>query len=139
MPSHILKTAAKHLIWPFILMSLFILWRGHNEPGGGFIGGLVAASAFILYTVGHDVTAAKRLLRVDTRMLIGAGLALALTSVASPLLARKPLMTAWWFDLWIPGVGEQSFGSPLLFDTGVYLVVVGVLLTLVFAMAEDSP
>ena len=63
MQSHILKIAARQLLWPFLIISLIILWRGHNQPGGGFIGGLVAASAFILYNVAYGLEEAKSKLR----------------------------------------------------------------------------
>ncbi len=138
MQSHILKIAAKHLLWPFLIISLIILWRGHNQPGGGFIGGLVAASAFILYNVAYGLEEARGKLRIDTRTLITIGLSVALFSVMLSLALGKPLMTGLWIDLHLPLLGEQHFGTPLLFDAGVYLVVVGVILTIVFTLSEES-
>lgn len=138
MRSHILQIAAKQLLLPFLVISIVILWRGHNLPGGGFIGGLLAAAAFILYNVAHGVDAAKRKLRIDTRALIAVGLAVALSSaLLSPLLG-KPLMTGLWAKVNLPLLGYQHFGTPLLFDTGVYLVVIGVVLTVVFTLSEED-
>lgn len=137
MQSHILKIAARHLLWPFLIISFIILWRGHNQPGGGFIGGLVAAAAFILYNVALGVDETKRKLRIDTRVLIGIGLTVALTSTMLSLFSHQPLMTGLWLDAHLPLLGEQHFGTPLLFDTGVYFVVIGVVLTIVLNLSEE--
>ncbi|MBN1478760.1 Na+/H+ antiporter subunit B [candidate division KSB1 bacterium] len=138
MQSHILKIAARHLLLPFTIMSIIILWRGHNQPGGGFIGGLVAASAFILYNVAYGVQDAKKILRLDPRTLIGIGLAIALFSALLSVFLRMPFMTGMWVDVFLPLLGHQHFGTPLLFDTGVYLTVLGVILTVVFTLSEES-
>ena len=138
MPSHILKIAARQLLLPLFILSIFILWRGHNQPGGGFIGGLVAASAFILYDVAFGVVEAKRVLRFKTKTLIAAGLTIALMSVMLSLVFSKPLMTGLWAKIYVPLLGVQHIGTPLLFDTGVFLVVVGVVLTIVFTLSEES-
>jgi multicomponent Na+:H+ antiporter subunit B len=138
MQSHLLKIAAKQLLLPFIIISIVILWRGHNLPGGGFIGGLVAAAALIFYNVAHGVEPAKRLIRIDSRVLIGIGLALAMFSALLATFFQKPFMTSLWVDIDLPLLGHQHFGSPLIFDTGVYLVVIGVILTIVFALSEEE-
>ncbi len=138
MQSHILQIAAKQLLLPFLIISVVILWRGHNLPGGGFIGGLMAAAAFILYNVALGVQAAKQKLRIDSRALIGIGLAVAMFSTLLSTFLHKPLMTGLWVKVDLPLVGEQHFGTPLLFDTGVYLVVIGVMLTIVFTLSEED-
>jgi len=138
MQSHILKTAARHLFLPFLILSVIILWRGHNMPGGGFIGGLVAAAAFILYNVANGVEDAKKILRMDTRLLVGIGLALAMSSALISLFLHLPLMTGLWAEVHLPLLGHQHFGTPQLFDAGVYLAVLGVILTIVFTLSEES-
>lgn len=138
MQSYILKIAARHLLLPFFILSIIILWRGHNQPGGGFIGGLVAASAFILYNVAYGVQDAKKILRLDPKILIGIGLAVALLSALLSVFQRMPFMTGLWVDVHLPLLGHQHFGTPLLFDTGVYLTVLGVILTVVFTLSEES-
>ena len=67
MNSLLLRTAARFLVTLLLLFSIFLLLRGHNEPGGGFVGGLVAAGAFALYGLASNVVEARRALRVDTR------------------------------------------------------------------------
>ena len=138
MESHILKTAARHLVLPFMIVSLSVLWRGHNLPGGGFVGGLIAAAAFILYNVAFGVQEAKKLLRIETKARTALGLLIAMSSAMLSLLFHKPLMTGLWVDVALPLVGHQHFGTPQLFDAGVYLGVFGVVLTLVVALSEES-
>ena len=135
MRSLLLETASRVLLPLILVFSVFLLVRGHNEPGGGFVGGLAAASAFALVAVATGVEAARRMLRVDPRTLMALGLGLALASAATPLLLGRPFLTGLWPAFVLPVVGK--LGSPLLFDTGVYLVVVGVVLTVLWALMED--
>jgi multicomponent Na+:H+ antiporter subunit B len=137
MTSLILSTAARYLLPLLLLFSLFILVRGHNEPGGGFIGGLIAAAAFSLNAIAFDARSTRRTLRVDPRMLISVGLSVALVSGIISLLYREPFMTGTWFSIFIPGLEQLDFGTPLLFDCGVYLLVVGVALTMILTLAEE--
>lgn len=134
-PSLILSTAARYLFPLLLLFSVFLLLRGHNEPGGGFVGGLVAAAAFSLYAIAEGVATARRLLAVDSRALIGLGLLVAASSGIVSLAMGQPFMTGVWGNTPVPLLGKV--GTPLLFDLGVYLVVVGVTLTIVFTLAEE--
>jgi multicomponent Na+:H+ antiporter subunit B len=137
MSSLILRTATRFLITLMLLFSIFLLLRGHNEPGGGFVGGLVAAGALTLYALAYDEAAARAALRLDTRTLIGLGLALALAAAVLPLLFGRPLLTGLWGYVPLLGGGELDLGTPLLFDLGVYLAVLGVTLTIVLPLAEE--
>jgi multicomponent Na+:H+ antiporter subunit B len=137
MNSLILSTATRFLLPLLLLFSVFVLWRGHNEPGGGFVGGLVAAAGFALHAIAHDVTATRRLLVVDPRGLIGGGLIAAVTSGAVALATGKPFMTGAWLYLDLGFGSRLELGTPLLFDAGVYLVVLGVTLTMLFSIAEE--
>ena len=134
MTSLILSTATRYMLPLLLLFSLFLLLRGHNEPGGGFVGGLVAAAAFALYAIAYDVATARRTLGIDSRTLIGLGLLVALTSGVIGLVAGQPFMTGLWSEYAVPLLGKV--GTPLLFDIGVYLVVIGVTLTIIFGLAE---
>ena len=137
MTSLILSTAARYLLPLLLLFSLFILIRGHNEPGGGFIGGLVAAAAFALNAVAFDARSTRRTLRIDPRVLIPTGLSIALVSGIVPLLYADNFMTAKWFSIFVPGLEQLDIGTPLLFDCGVYLLVLGVALTMILTLAEE--
>jgi multicomponent Na+:H+ antiporter subunit B len=137
MTSLILSTAARYLLPLLLLFSLFILIRGHNEPGGGFIGGLVAATAFALNAIAFDARSTRRTLRVDPRMLIPAGLSIALASGIIPLFSGDSFMTGKWFSISVPGLEQLDIGTPLVFDCGVYLLVLGVALTMILTLTEE--
>lgn len=136
MKSLILRTATRFILPMILLFSVFLLLRGHHLPGGGFIGGLVAASAFSLYAFAFDPREARLLLRIDPRSLIGGGLLLALASGALSLSSGLPFMTGIWGTLSLGPVGKVKLGTPLFFDTGIYLVVLGATLAMVLSMAE---
>jgi multicomponent Na+:H+ antiporter subunit B len=137
MSSLILSTATRYLLPLLLLFSIFLLLRGHNDPGGGFVGGLVAAAALALYGLAFGPVEARRLLKVEPRHLIGIGLLLALSSgLVAVLFLGQPFMTGVWSSIELPALGKP--GTPLLFDLGVYLVVVGVTLTILVALSEDS-
>lgn len=133
--SLIMLTAARYLLPLLFLFSLFILFRGHNEPGGGFIGGLVAAAAFALYAIAITPEAARRALRLEPRRLLTLGVLIALLSGLGGPLVGLPFMTGLWWDVTLPFVGKP--GTVILFDVGVYLTVVGVVLVIIFSLAED--
>jgi multicomponent Na+:H+ antiporter subunit B len=126
--SVILQTATRFLQPLLLLFSFFLLLAGHNEPGGGFAGGLVAAAAVILHALAYGVDSARRTLVVDPRTLIAAGLLVATAAGIWALAAGKPLLTGLW---------RGGLGTPLVFDVGVYLVVIGGTLLMVFALMEE--
>lgn len=136
MRSIILATATRFLMSMILLFSAFLLLRGHNLPGGGFVGGLVAAAAFALYTFAFSPREARQLLRIDPRSLIGVGLLLALASGGVALLHGQPFLTGRWRTFSLPQWGSVDLGTPLLFDLGIYLVVMGATLAIVLTMAE---
>jgi multicomponent Na+:H+ antiporter subunit B len=136
--SVVLQTAARILLPIMLLLSVVALIRGHNEPGGGFVGGLLAASGFALYGLAFRVDDARQLLRLSPRLLIGIGLIVAVLSGVPAVLADSPFMTGRWVSIQIPGLTSPlKLGTPLVFDVGVYLVVIGVTLLMVFSL-EDS-
>jgi multicomponent Na+:H+ antiporter subunit B len=138
MRSLILLTAARLLTPLLLVFSVFLLLRGHNEPGGGFAGGLVAAAAFILLAVSRDPAAARRALRVEPQALIGAGLLVAIGAGVVGLIVGDPLLRGQWVEVSLPMDARLEFGTPLMFDIGVYLVVLGATLTMVLTLAEEE-
>jgi multicomponent Na+:H+ antiporter subunit A len=130
--SPIFRTAARLLMPLLLAFSIFLFLRGHNEPGGGFVGGLVAAAAFALYTIAFGTRRAREALVVKPLTLLGTGLLVALVSGLPAVLRGQPFLTA----LWAPG--SLPLGTPALFDAGVFLVVAGVVLMMLFTLAEES-
>ncbi|MBB6428441.1 Na+/H+ antiporter subunit B [Algisphaera agarilytica] len=122
MNAPVLQTTAKLLVLLLAVFSILVLIRGHNEPGGGFIGGLLCALAFATHALSFGIRSTRRLLRVDPHRLLGIGLILALGSGVASMVLGQPFMTGQWLGE-VPGIGKV--GSVLVFDVGVYLVVLG--------------
>ena len=137
MTSLILQTATRVLMPLLLLFAAFLLWRGHNQPGGGFVGGLVVASSFVLYSIAFGVDAARRALLVTPSKLLGVGLLVALASTLPSVVAGQPFMTAQWVELGLAG-NVVAVGTPLVFDVGVFLAVIGVVSTIVFTLADET-
>ena len=138
MNSLILRTAVRFLMPLLLLFSLFLLVRGHNQSGGGFAGGLVAAAAFALYSLSYNAAEARRVLRFSPSLLIAVALLIAVSSGLIGLLAGRPFLTGLWTYITIPGIGRMEVGTPVLFDIGVYLLVFGITLTMVFSLEEGA-
>ena len=135
MKSLILQTASRYLIVLLVIFSVFILLRGHNEPGGGFVGGLLIAGAFALYGLAYEPKAARRLLRLDPRTIIGVGLVTAAGSGLAAVWHGQPFLTGQWLPYPIPFLGK--LGTVFFFDLGVYLVVLGTTLLVLFTLEEE--
>lgn len=137
MKSLILHTATRLMIGVLVLFSLFLFFRGHDEPGGGFIGGLVGAGAFTLYAIAFGTEQTRKVLRIDPITLITLGLLSLVVSGLIPLLTADPFLTGKWLFLeW--GNTEIKLSTPLLFDIGVYLCVVGFIVTAIFSLEEEE-
>ncbi len=136
MRSPILQAATKYLLPILLLFSFFLLLRGHYYPGGGFVGGLVASIAFVLHSFANGTESTMKILKHKPLSLIPVGLGISATSVTLPLLFGLPPMTGLWLDQPIPVIG--MIGSSLFFDLGVYLVVIGVVLTILFTISLDN-
>jgi multicomponent Na+:H+ antiporter subunit B len=136
MRSLILRTSAWLMIPVLLLFSIFLLLRGHNEPGGGFVGGLVAASAVLLQMIASGPDEVRRLIPFDVKLLLPAGLLIALLSGLPALLSGQPFLTGVWVTL--PVLGGLKLGTPVIFDVGVYLVVLGITVQIILSMAEEE-
>ncbi len=133
--SMLLRTTAPLLVGVLAILSIFVLTRGHHAPGGGFAGGLILAAAVAIQLLAHGLDNARRTLRVEPRTLVGVGLvAAAVAAVAGPMVDR-PLLAP------IPGpriLNVTQLGSVMVFDIGVYLIVAGTAVTIMFALVEEE-
>ncbi len=129
MDSLILRTGVRLLLPLMLLFSVFILWRGHNEPGGGFVGGLICAVGFALHALAFGVKAMRDMLKVDPRSILGTGLLVGILPGFLGAFSGEPYMTAQWLG---------ALGTPVLFDIGVYLVVVGAILAMVQTLMAEG-
>ncbi len=137
MQTLIFRTIAPYLCALMILFSIFVCLRGHNEPGGGFIGGLIAASAFAVYGIAYGVSAVRKSIIVHPMAVAGFGLFFgALTGLVSFFL-DQPFFTGQWIYPEIFGV-TIALSTPMFFDIGVYFVVVGSITSIALALEEDG-
>lgn len=136
MKSTILQTASSYLLPILLLFSVFLLLRGHYNPGGGFVGGLVASIAFVLHSFANGTDSTMKILRYKPLTLIPVGLIVSSLSMFLPVLFGLPVMSGLWFNEPIPVIG--MIGSSLFFDVGVYLVVIGVVLTILFTISLET-
>jgi multicomponent Na+:H+ antiporter subunit B len=134
----IFRTVAPYLTSLMVLFSIFVLLRGHNEPGGGFIGGLIAVSAFAIYGIACGVSSVRRAMHFHPMAISAFGLFLAACSGIASLFVSAPFMTSQWTFLKFGGV-EVALSTPLFFDIGVYLVVVGAITSIALALEESEP
>ncbi len=134
--SLILRESTRYLMPLMLVFSIFLLFRGHNEVGGGFVGGLVAASALMLYAISNTPSALWKLLPIDPRFIAVSGLLVALLSGLIPVFYGRPFMTGMWMREPLAVVGKV--GTPTLFDMGVYILVVGVVVWILLEFAEDE-
>ncbi len=136
MGSVILRKAARYLFPVIMLFSIYLLLRGHNEPGGGFVGGLAAASGFILNQLAFDLQSTKKLMNVESLTLIGVGLLTAMVSSVLTMLDGQPYFSSHWATIHITPAWHLEIGTPLVFDVGVYLVVLGVTLAILLSISN---
>lgn len=135
--SPILSAAASVLTPIIFAMSLVLLWRGHNLPGGGFIGGLTAAVAILLHAFGNGPEASLRLFSNPVRfMVIGAAMA-GLAGIAGFIFEGTFFTGVWLPEFSVPGLGAIHLGTFLPFDVGVYLAVIGFVIHCARALDED--
>jgi len=120
------------------LVSFFFLLRGHNAPGGGFVAGLVMATAVIVqYMVGGTMWVETRL-RIHPQLWIGLGLLASAVAGLGAWSASRPFLTSLAADVHLPLIGAVHLSSVLLFDVGVYMLVIGATILMLVALAHQS-
>lgn len=136
--SLILDEADRWLFPVVLLVSVYLTFRGHNAPGGGFIGGLVASAAFVLrYLTGrHTEDPIYNVFR--PHVILGAGLLLSTTTALAPILVGDSLLESHIWKLTVPAIGDIKIVSSTFFDFGVYMLVIGVVLSILVALGIDQ-
>ena len=136
--SELLKIAAVRLKVILLVVSVYVLFRGHNQPGGGFMGGLLAGSAFILHGLAFGIEITRKLPLMRPFRWMGLGLMLI---VASGLISIIYIDGSFLQGVWVmvPLFGlDLKLGTPLMFDTGVYFAVAGMLMLVSSAIMEEG-
>lgn len=133
----ILVIAFRYIRFILVFFSILTLFRGHNLPGGGFIGGLMASGAFIFQALALGVQSSKNSLRIKPSKLIASGLFLAILSTLPGFFVKGAFFAGTWVKIPLLFGATLKLGTPLLFDTGVYLSVTGVVLLFIFTLMEE--
>lgn len=137
--SYIFRAIGSLLFFLINVFSVYLLLRGHNLPGGGFIGGLGTALSLLMLSLAFGVQRTQEILRVDPVRLALGGLSLAGLTALLPLFVGDPFLRHYHAKLeHLPVVGTIEIGTPLVFDIGVFLVVVGVTAKLIFVLARPN-
>ncbi len=137
--SFIFNSTVRLVFFLVNVVAVYLLLRGHNAPGGGFIAGLATAISLIFLSLAVGVEGMHRLLRFDPVLLAAAGLVLAAGAGMLPMFVNQPFLEHFQFHLSnVPVLGEVHAGTPLLFDVGVFLVVVGVTCKMIFVFAKSA-
>jgi multicomponent Na+:H+ antiporter subunit A len=136
--SVVLDVGVRATFHTVLLFSVFLLFAGHNAPGGGFIGGLVASAAFMLRYVGGGAGEVQRAEPVAPEVLLGGGIVIAVSAGLGSLLAGGEFLESGYRQLDVPVLGKVSMSSVLVFDVGVYLVVVGLVVGILRSLGREE-
>lgn len=137
MNSLIFRTIAPLLTAVMLVFSVFVLLRGHNEPGGGFIGGLIAASALAIYGMAMGGEEARTALKAHPLAYAGFGVALAALAGVLSILFDVPFLTGLW-SIFHLGDTEVAISTPMVFDIGVYFVVFGTISAVALGLEDGG-
>ncbi len=132
MDSVILKTSTRLMVGLMMVFAIYLLLRGHHEPGGGFSAALVAGTAFALFAITEGPERLRQAIRIRPEIISAAGLALGTGSGLPALVMGKPYLTGVWWSF-----GTLALGTPLIFDIGVFLAVLGAILAVLLALEEN--
>lgn len=132
-------TASTRMLFPSILLlSFYFLFAGHNHPGGGFVGGLTAGAAISLRYITGGVSSVRNTFRSPPWAILGVGLAVAVGTALAPLVAGNDILEHSLFEETLPLLGKVKTTTALIFDIGVYLVVIGLVLMAFEAFGDDA-
>jgi multicomponent Na+:H+ antiporter subunit B len=134
----ILQFTSKFVFFIIFFFAVHIFFAGHYTPGGGFVGGLLMSSAIVLLVIAYDLKTVQMILPLNYMYMTAVGLILALGTAAFPMLRGKPFFTHFYDYYHLPLIGKTSLHTAALFDLGVFLVVVGVTMTIIQTIGEDE-
>ena len=138
-PLLVVDVSVRVIFHTTLIGSLYLLFVGHNQPGGGFVGGLVAGAAIALRFIAGGLDEVRGLSRFKPWTILGAGLMLAAVTAVVPVMLGDPVMSSALWEADVPVLGNVKTTSALLFDTGVYILVVGLMFMVFEAFGGDPP
>lgn len=137
MNSTILQIAQRYVRFLLLLFAVVALLRGHNHPGGGFIGGLLAGLSIVMKGFAFDIDRVRQEMRISPPGFLFLGLIFVAASFLPSLLAGGSFMQGYWLKADLPLLGELKLGTPLLFDVGVFFSVIGVTVLFLFSLKKE--
>ena len=132
----ILKTTTTAIVFILLGFAIYLLFAGHNMPGGGFIGGLVTSGAIILLYMAYGEKVVSTLFKFNFRTLVPLGVLIALLTGVGSFFFGKPSLTHTFGHITLPVFGSLELATAMLFDIGVYLTVLGVTITIILNVNE---
>ncbi|MCA1031675.1 Na(+)/H(+) antiporter subunit B [Bacillus timonensis] len=134
----ILQTVTKIVVFIILAFSLHLFFAGHYTPGGGFIGGLMTSAAIVLLLLAFDSKTVKKILPFDYKKIAALGLLIAVLTGVGSFIFHVPFLTHTYGYFNIPILGKTGLATAVLFDIGVFLVVIGVTMTIIQTIGEDE-
>ncbi|MGD6832650.1 Na(+)/H(+) antiporter subunit B [Sutcliffiella halmapala] len=134
----ILQTVTTFLAFIIIIFSIYLFFAGHYTPGGGFIGGLMTSAALVLLLLAFDIKTMKEALPINFLTVAASGLMISILTGVGAFLFDVPFLTHTFQYIELPILGETALASTLAFDLGVYLVVVGIAMTIIQTIGESE-
>ncbi|RST72762.1 Na(+)/H(+) antiporter subunit B [Siminovitchia acidinfaciens] len=133
----ILETVTKIVVFIILTVAVYLFFSGHNSPGGGFIGGLVLASAFVLLFLAFDIDTIQKGIPFDFKRVAALGVLISVTTGLGAVVFGKPFLFQAYSTFHLPYFGETEFATITLFEAGVALTVVGVVVSIILSISED--
>lgn len=134
----ILQTISKGIVLVILIFSLYLFFAGHNHPGGGFIGALMASAALMLIAIAFGMDQVRKVLPVNYRLLTASGLMLAILTASGSFLFDVPFLSHTFGHFQLPVLGDTELATAVLFDLGVFLAVVGVMVTIILSIGGEK-
>lgn len=133
----ILQSVTKVVVFIILTLAIYLFFSGHDAPGGGFVAGLALASSFVLMLLAFDMETVQKGIPVNFRILGAVGAMFVLIDGVGAVVFGKPFLTQAFKEIEIPFFGPIEISTVTLFETGVSLAVVGVVVTIILSISED--
>lgn len=134
----ILRTTTSLIAFILLGFAVYLLLAGHSAPGGGFVGGLMTASAFVLMNMAYGMEKMKKILPINFRTLIPIGMLIAVATGIGSFVFDVPFLSHTFGYFTLPILGEVELATAMIFDLGVYVTVLGVTMTIILTIANDQ-
>ncbi len=133
----ILRTITKLVVFIILTLAIYLFFSGHDAPGGGFIGGLVLASAIVLLLLTYDIETIKYSIPFDFKIVSATGALIVLLTGLGSIIFGEPFLTQTFATFNLPFIGVVELSTVTFFELGVALAVVGVVVTIILSISED--